>query len=43
MKPKKQKARLDRKISNFKSDRYVNDANSKHPGSYHQPGSLKKC
>lgn len=43
MKAKKQKERLDMKIRVFQTDRAIQDAISKHPGSFHQPESFKKC
>jgi hypothetical protein len=42
MKHKAKQARLERKQSSFLADRTVQEANSKHPGSFHKPGSLKK-
>jgi len=42
MKAIKQRKRLERKQSAFHSDRTIQDALSRNPGSYHKPGSLKK-
>ena len=42
MKHTKKLARVQRKQSAFHSDRTIQEALTKHPGSFHNPGSLKK-
>lgn len=41
MKHKNKLKRLERRLNDFKNDRAVQQANLKHPGSYHKPGSIK--
>ena len=42
MKHKAKQQKLRDRIADFKSDRTVQKTITEHPGSYHQPGSLKK-
>lgn len=42
MKHKAKVKKLERRISNFQSDREIDRVNREAPGTYHKPGSLKK-
>ena len=42
IKPKKRKKRLQVRIHNFNSNRVIREMVIRHPGSYTEPGSLRK-